>query len=1791
LAQERRRQKSGTIPPEFYILGLPLDFIVNTLSIQEQFMKKPPSLILPLSAALMCLLAGPVLGQGIALLKDVNAQPPAADSLDNDFVAVVNNTYFIATDDHLSGSELWKSDGTLAGTVLVKDIVPGPVGSSPKELTAVGTGAAARLYFVANTGGNDSLWISDGTTAGTRQVANPEASDLRNPTRLFAFGSTLYFEGQDGDHGRELWRADLSGNAFLVKDIAPGASSHSNVGSFTVFNGAVHFLADDGSGVKIWKTNAAGTAPVTDVNALPEFLTPFQTTAGARLFFSGLDPVEGGTGRDLWYSNGVNETALLFDVEVNGSSDPQSLAVIGGWLYFTGEQVGQTRRLYRTDGVSDNQGPITSSGGNYSEAGNVTPITVGASQLVLFTARDDGGGMELWRSNGTSGGNTIRAIDINPGGVDSNPGNFSILGPTTVLFTATDENDVVGLWKCEGGTGSLVISKVVDLPEVDFQPAVVRNAKVSSVNGVMKMHFFLNRDEFWITDGTAVGTTRIKQFRAGDTTPFTASSNPAGFAMHGTEAYFSADDGLAGRQVWKTDGTNDGTVRVSNIFPGSGFNPEHFASSGTHVYFSARDAEEDFELWRTDGSATELVKEIQPGDMGSNPANLLWSNAHDLLFFSADDGLNGVELWRSDGTVDGTFMVEDMAPFSGSNPAELTLFRDKLFFVGTSAQGRELQFSNGDPNDIQVMNIGPGSANSNPEFLTVKKNLAGTEFLYFVATVGSFGEELFVTDGALDTNGNLTSSTALVKDIIPGFAGSKPAELTVSGKFLFFTASSQAGSTPNIELWKSDGTSGGTVMVKEIAPGTVSSSPEQLVDVGGQLFFVANDGVNGAELWVSNGTSAGTLLVKNIVAGSGSPGIQDLRSINGVAVFSADDGVNGREIWISDGTAAGTFMVRDLTNDSSSSSPQHIFNFGERLLYSGGTYVRGQEPRLGNLVPEIAVEGPLGPLTNPDDVDFGNCSIVNVSTFPILIRNDGLNTLKALKAEITGVNAKEFTFAVKPPATLGPDAVFTLNVRFTPKAVGARTAVLTITSNDPDEGTYVLNLTGNGQEVFIAQPTPAAQLVQVGGSADFEVDVNLAGDSPPMIQWRKVAAPIAGATMEDFTISPVTLAHAALYTVQVKMGTMQTVSNPVALHVVDNTAKSLVVKAGTTATFKADHKLATTKPLTVATFEWWRKVGSNPDENLTLSADPRIKDANKAILKVEKTVGHANADMGDSGIYYCKVTIAGLGTVVGGTTTLNVFSGAPEIATFDPPNSIVGENYEYQVVMNTAMNNIAPTGFTVKGLPPGWKMDAKTGRIFGRATKGGTYTITVTASNAIGKNNPMGPGDDGQKTITIADLPTGVVGTFNCLVERNTGLNSNMGGRLDLTVATTGAFTGSLTLGTTKLPVKGELEASPTGAFDPRATITVKRAGKLTPLTLFIEFDGPTNTIGGNSQVNDDDPNDLGDVPNIAAIDGWRQVWNSSTKVGVANPATGYMGLYNLGLRTGSGPGSVPEGWGYASFTVAKDGKLSVAGKTADGEGITSATFVGPDGQVLVFQPLYMTTPKGSLRGQMTINAGAELLNPADNTLGGVLDWVRPEDTRKTPSRAYKKGFGHLGMPVEVDVFGGPWVPVTGDIHAVMGLPGSEFYNAEVVLDETEEALADASQIAALWNTNDVNDAWPPFFRIETKNKITLPIPNPTGLKFAFAGAKGTFNGSIALTDDNPRTIPPTGPQSVGRTLSFQGLIIDDGTDVYGVGNYMLPRLPGNGDANADPVVPPTTSTTSEIFSGSVIFRKRITGP
>ncbi len=150
-----------------------------------------------------------------------------------------------AADDGEHGVEPWTSDGTVAGTRMVKDVRRGPEGSSPFALTVMN----GRVYFSADDGVHGSaLWTSDGTAAGTVRL-----TEGAGPAHLAAVRGTLFFSAETAERGREVWRSDgTAAGTRPLREIAPGARS--SVPRELVRAGEdVFFSADDGAtGAELW---------------------------------------------------------------------------------------------------------------------------------------------------------------------------------------------------------------------------------------------------------------------------------------------------------------------------------------------------------------------------------------------------------------------------------------------------------------------------------------------------------------------------------------------------------------------------------------------------------------------------------------------------------------------------------------------------------------------------------------------------------------------------------------------------------------------------------------------------------------------------------------------------------------------------------------------------------------------------------------------------------------------------------------------------------------------------------------------------------------------------------------------------------------------------------------------------------------------------------------------------------------------------------------------------------------------------------------------------------------------------------------------------------------------------------------------------------------------------------------------------------------------------------------------------------------------------------------------------
>ena len=863
-------------------------------------------------------------------LIDVNKAFVAGDLYDYKNVTAVGDDVYFTARDHL-GSELWKSDGTLEGTVLVKDIFAGSNSSSPAQLTNV----EGVLYFVT---ANGALWKSDGTASGTVQVStipggSPTISDLT------AVGDTLFFVA-NGDRGRELYKSDgTTEGTALVKDISPRGNS--NPASLTEVNGTLYFVANDGlMGPALWKSDgtAASTVQVKDIHPdIADWGPPrWLTNVDGVLFFGAHDSAE--PGEDLWKSDGT--TAGTTKVKSIGTPLSggflQELTNVDGRLYFVvnhhavvNGQIAYLdwQELWTSDGSDSGTTEILELDVVNYPYNTVMNTLTAVGDTLFFVGQDGSAGAELWKAQPTG---AARVKDIRPGSASSDPVELVNVGGT-LYFRAKGPSSQ--LWKSDGTEAGTTAVTNIGSASLGLYLSQATNANGTLFFVASLRHPQRTGTSLWKSDGTQAGTLPI----AG-----TYHSDPTEFTAVGSTKFFAANDGVSGIELWKTDGTLAGTVRVKDIRPGAADSqPRELTNVNGVLYFSANDGTTGAELWRSDGTeaGTYRVKDLFTGPTSGFVANL--TNVDGVLYFSGDSYETNIELWKSDGTEAGTVLVKDINPgYDGSFLSQFTTLGGVLYFIAksTSVDGRyELWKSDGTAGGtVRLKDVSVGTHWSNAQLV----NMGGS--LYFAANDGASGLELWKTNGT-------EAGTVRVKDIIAGPAGSSPRELTEVEGVLYFRVYNGS----DYELWKSDGTSAGTLFV------TSGFRMEEAVNVAGVLFFSDQF----ARLWRSEGTAPTT----QIIDAQGTA--QKLTSFNGSLYFSTSRTATGRELWKTQGASGTIQLVADLFPGEKNAAPDQLTVLGDSLYFSADS-IFGREVWFIKPDPMAASRGDYDDDGDADGADF-----------------------------------------------------------------------------------------------------------------------------------------------------------------------------------------------------------------------------------------------------------------------------------------------------------------------------------------------------------------------------------------------------------------------------------------------------------------------------------------------------------------------------------------------------------------------------------------------------------------------------------------------------------------------------------------------------------------------------------------------------------------------------------------------------------------------------------------------------
>ncbi|HEY1582001.1 MAG TPA: ELWxxDGT repeat protein [Chthoniobacterales bacterium] len=466
------------------------------------------------------------------------------------------------------------------------------------------------------------------------------------------------------------------------------------------------------------------------------------------------------------FSQSVPVVQLVKDINPGSEgSDAAAFVKLNGVAYFRATDSAHGYELWRTDGTDAGTEMVIDL--NPGSVNGFPDSIAAVNGALYFNAFDtaDFTGSKAWRSDGTAAGTTLLA-DTYPGLVGGGifgpplPGNFFALDASTILFTALDPEGGLEPWKTDGTAEGT--SRIIDLhpgPEwsIPIEFTDLRDVTYFAADDSVVYHHdgtaTYNR-ELFRTDGTAEGTFRVK-----DINPGPDPSTPTDFIRYNHFVFFSADDGVHGTELWRTDGTDADTVQVADINPG--------ASGSTPQY--------------------PIIARFQPAQTAATSPNDR-SGARDVLLFLADDGTHGLELFRSDGTAEGTYLVKDINSTGDSVPLGMVEYKGRV---------------------------------------------------YFSADDGVHGSEVWVTDGT-------EAGTQLFADLNPGALRSSPQEFTVAGGRLFFVAivPDDPHFTVRTQLWETDGTAERTELVYEEPGNDFGYGINNLTVLGNKLLFTAPNGID-----------------------------------------------------------------------------------------------------------------------------------------------------------------------------------------------------------------------------------------------------------------------------------------------------------------------------------------------------------------------------------------------------------------------------------------------------------------------------------------------------------------------------------------------------------------------------------------------------------------------------------------------------------------------------------------------------------------------------------------------------------------------------------------------------------------------------------------------------------------------------------------------------------------------------------------------------------------------------------
>jgi ELWxxDGT repeat protein len=757
------------------------------------------------------------------------------------------------------GVELWTtSDGKNLN--FVKELDNGEtLGSDPARITQVGS----KIFYTATTQAyGEELWITDGTAAGTKLVKDiTPGSDSTEFELTIALGDKLIFTAYTEDYGKEIWVSDgTEAGTFMLKDIKDGSYT-SSPEELTLFNNKVYFTAtSDNEGREVWYTDGttAGTNILVDYNTNGDSAPQMLTVAAGSLWYraysttSTYDIVksDGTTGGTAAYETNIGTSYGMAEFNgklyyfgngylnyTDGSSTTQLLMVSGGSdltagdtiLYLLANGTGASSTLHKTDGVTQGFLIEIFDANSGSAQYPYDLVTVGDRLFFLMHTNEYGG--ELY----TSDGSTFTFLkDIYPGSENSYIEDMTELDGK-LYFDANSPDEGRQLWVSDGTTAGTVVLK-------DFTDEI-GNEAVDGITAIEGNLYFSAQDsdgdsEMWTSDGTEEGTVLYVET---NTLPASGMQEYVFSVKIGDRFAFGR-----GEEIWVTDGTAAGTAKTEYTSSTMGV----YANMGDYAVILLTD-EGGYRILKTDGtvSGTSIIEEFY-----SIEDYFITRAGDNFLFYGRKTIGETNAMYTADGTANSAVRLLD------SDSSEITRIEscqsvgDKAAIKTVEDTGTgyayKLYFTDGTTAGT-VTAIDVTTTGYNTRYLS--NMISVGDLVYYINDMDTDGYELWSSDGTV-------GGEVFVKTISEDMDHFEiQSMIDVDGTLYFVYMDSET----THYLWKSDGTAATTVQVKDFYAGRIAD-PEititPLAVVDDKLYFLLRDDIDNLDdavysVWVVDNTT------------------------------------------------------------------------------------------------------------------------------------------------------------------------------------------------------------------------------------------------------------------------------------------------------------------------------------------------------------------------------------------------------------------------------------------------------------------------------------------------------------------------------------------------------------------------------------------------------------------------------------------------------------------------------------------------------------------------------------------------------------------------------------------------------------------------------------------------------------------------------------------------------------------------------------------------------------------------